>query len=61
VRRDGTGEKDPLITVASSGGAEMQEGIFSLMQMARVSAAIGRLREGACSLSQSSQTLRSAG
>jgi acetyl-CoA carboxylase carboxyl transferase subunit beta len=35
----------PLITVASSGGARMQEGIFSLMQMARVSAAIGRLRE----------------
>ena len=33
----------PLITVASSGGARMQEGMFSLMQMARVSAAIGRL------------------
>ncbi len=35
----------PLVTVASSGGARMQEGIFSLMQMARVSAAVGRLRE----------------
>ncbi len=35
----------PLITVASSGGARMQEGIFSLMQMARVSAAVGRLKE----------------
>ncbi|GAB4484560.1 MAG: acetyl-CoA carboxylase, carboxyltransferase subunit beta [Thermodesulfovibrionales bacterium] len=35
----------PLITVASSGGARMQEGIFSLMQMARSSAAIGRLKE----------------
>jgi len=35
----------PLIIVASSGGARMQEGIFSLMQMARVSAAIGRLKE----------------
>lgn len=35
----------PFITVASSGGARMQEGIFSLMQMARVSAAIGKLRE----------------
>ncbi len=38
--------KKPLITVASSGGARMQEGIFSLMQMARVSAAIARLRDG---------------
>ncbi|MHB8882778.1 MAG: acetyl-CoA carboxylase, carboxyltransferase subunit beta [Thermodesulfovibrionales bacterium] len=37
--------KRPLITFASSGGARMQEGIFSLMQMARVSAAIGRLKE----------------
>jgi len=39
-------QKKPLITVASSGGARMQEGIFSLMQMARVSAAIARLSEG---------------
>jgi len=37
--------KIPLITVASSGGARMQEGIFSLMQMARVSAAIAKLNE----------------
>lgn len=36
-------KKVPLITVASSGGARMQEGIFSLMQMARVSAAVARL------------------
>ncbi len=35
----------PLVTFASSGGARMQEGIFSLMQMARVSAAVGRLRD----------------
>lgn len=35
----------PLVTVASSGGARMQEGIFSLMQMARVAAAVGRLRD----------------
>jgi acetyl-CoA carboxylase carboxyl transferase subunit beta len=34
-----------LITVSSSGGARMQEGMFSLMQMAKVSAAIGKLRE----------------
>lgn len=37
--------KRPLIIVASSGGARMQEGIFSLMQMARVSAAIAKLKE----------------
>jgi acetyl-CoA carboxylase carboxyl transferase subunit beta len=37
--------KLPLVTVSSSGGARMQEGIFSLMQMARVSAAIARLNE----------------
>ncbi|MDA8169017.1 MAG: acetyl-CoA carboxylase, carboxyltransferase subunit beta [Nitrospiraceae bacterium] len=37
-------QKTPLITVSSSGGARMQEGIFSLMQMARASAAIGRLK-----------------
>jgi acetyl-CoA carboxylase carboxyl transferase subunit beta len=36
--------KRPLIIVSSSGGARMQEGIFSLMQMARVSAAIGKLK-----------------
>jgi len=35
----------PLITVASSGGARMQEGIFSLMQMAKTSAAIAKLKE----------------
>jgi acetyl-CoA carboxylase carboxyl transferase subunit beta len=38
-------KKIPLITVSSSGGARMQEGMFSLMQMAKVSASIGRLRE----------------
>jgi acetyl-CoA carboxylase carboxyl transferase subunit beta len=37
-------KKQPLVTVSSSGGARMQEGIFSLMQMAKVSASIGRLR-----------------
>lgn len=35
----------PLIIVSSSGGARMQEGIFSLMQMARTSAAIGKFQE----------------
>jgi len=38
-------KKQPFIAVASSGGARMQEGIFSLMQMAKVSAAIGRLKD----------------
>ena len=37
----------PLIIVSSSGGARMQEGIFSLMQMAKTSAMAARLsREG---------------
>lgn len=36
-------EKRPVIIVSASGGARMQEGIFSLMQMAKVSAALGRL------------------
>ncbi|MDI6757151.1 MAG: acetyl-CoA carboxylase, carboxyltransferase subunit beta [Endomicrobiia bacterium] len=35
----------PLIVVSSSGGARMQEGIISLMQMAKASAAIARLDE----------------
>ncbi|MDD4349326.1 MAG: acetyl-CoA carboxylase carboxyltransferase subunit beta, partial [Opitutales bacterium] len=35
----------PLIVVSSSGGARMHEGILSLMQMAKTSAAIGRLSD----------------
>jgi len=35
----------PLVLVSSSGGARMQEGILSLMQMAKTCAAVGRLRE----------------
>jgi acetyl-CoA carboxylase carboxyl transferase subunit beta len=34
----------PAIVFSSSGGARMQEGIFSLMQMAKTSAAIARFR-----------------
>ena len=37
--------KEPLITVAASGGARMQEGMLSLMQMARTTAAINELKE----------------
>ncbi|MBU1077362.1 MAG: acetyl-CoA carboxylase carboxyl transferase subunit beta, partial [Spirochaetes bacterium] len=36
-------EKTPVIIISSSGGARMQEGIFSLMQMAKTSAALGLL------------------
>jgi acetyl-CoA carboxylase carboxyl transferase subunit beta len=35
----------PLIIVACSGGARMQEGALSLMQMAKISAALARLGE----------------
>lgn len=35
----------PVIVFATSGGARMQEGIFSLMQMAKTSAAIAKLNE----------------
>lgn len=35
--------KTPFVSVASSGGARMQEGILSLMQMAKTSAAVARL------------------
>jgi len=37
--------KIPCIIVSTSGGARMQEGILSLMQMAKTSAALGRLAE----------------
>jgi acetyl-CoA carboxylase carboxyl transferase subunit beta len=40
-----TKEELPLISIASSGGARMQEGIISLMQMAKTSAAISRFRK----------------
>ncbi|MEE2775461.1 MAG: acetyl-CoA carboxylase, carboxyltransferase subunit beta [Acidobacteriota bacterium] len=35
----------PLVIVSASGGARMQEGALSLMQMAKVSAALSRLRD----------------
>ena len=35
----------PLIIISASGGARMQEGILSLMQMARTTAAVGQLKE----------------
>jgi acetyl-CoA carboxylase carboxyl transferase subunit beta len=38
-------KKTPAVIVSSSGGARMQESILSLMQMAKTSAALARLRD----------------
>ncbi|MBT4741143.1 MAG: acetyl-CoA carboxylase carboxyltransferase subunit beta [Rhodospirillaceae bacterium] len=38
-------QEAPLIVIPSSGGARMQEGILSLMQMARTTVAVDRVRE----------------
>ncbi|MCP0913298.1 MULTISPECIES: acetyl-CoA carboxylase, carboxyltransferase subunit beta [Legionella] len=40
-----TAEKRPYICFTASGGARMQEGLFSLMQMAKTSAALARYAE----------------
>ena len=40
-------ERRPFLIVSTSGGARMQEGILSLMQMAKISAALGRLSDAA--------------
>jgi acetyl-CoA carboxylase carboxyl transferase subunit beta len=37
-------ERAPLVCFAATGGARMQEGLFSLMQMAKTSAALARMR-----------------
>ncbi|MFO1516433.1 MAG: acetyl-CoA carboxylase, carboxyltransferase subunit beta [Lysobacterales bacterium] len=37
-------ERMPLVCFAATGGARMQEGLFSLMQMAKTSAVLARLR-----------------
>jgi acetyl-CoA carboxylase carboxyl transferase subunit beta len=39
------GARCPLIVISCSGGARMQEGALSLMQMAKISAALARLDE----------------
>lgn len=39
-----TAERIPIIIVCASGGARMHEGMFSLLQMAKTSAACGRLQ-----------------
>ena len=38
-------DKLPLVVFCASGGARMQEGLFSLMQMAKTSAAVAQLAE----------------
>ena len=38
-------ENKPCLVITSSGGARMQEGILSLMQMAKATAALARLRK----------------
>jgi acetyl-CoA carboxylase carboxyl transferase subunit beta len=38
-------ERIPMVCFSASGGARMQEALFSLMQMAKTSAALARLRE----------------
>ncbi len=45
VLERGLEKKIPVVVISSSGGARMQEGILSLMQMAKTSAAVKRLNE----------------
>src|SRR6266850_3227298 len=40
-----TDKRKPLVLVSASGGARMMEGVVSLMQMAKISAALARLDE----------------
>ncbi len=40
-----TEQKLPLLILSASGGARMQEGMFSLLQMARTAGAIGRFQK----------------
>jgi len=40
----GTAKRQPVILLSASGGARMQEGALSLMQMAKTVSALGRLR-----------------
>jgi acetyl-CoA carboxylase carboxyl transferase subunit beta len=42
---DALAKRIPCVIFSSSGGARMQEGIYSLMQMAKTSAALGRLAQ----------------
>jgi acetyl-CoA carboxylase carboxyl transferase subunit beta len=43
--RTALASRAPFVVVSASGGARMQEGIYSLMQMAKTSAALARLHD----------------
>jgi hypothetical protein len=43
--------REPLVIFTSSGGARMHEGMFSLLQMAKTSAALASLNDAAGSRS----------
>jgi len=45
IARRSADKRLPLVLVSTSGGARMQEGVLSLMQMAKTSAAIGQLKQ----------------
>ena len=47
LARRSADKKIPMILVCTSGGARMQEGVLSLMQMAKTSAAIAQMKAGA--------------
>jgi acetyl-CoA carboxylase carboxyl transferase subunit beta len=49
-------QRAPFLSITSSGGARMQEGLLSLMQMAKTTAALTRLRRNACPISRCSPT-----
>ena len=45
-------QKTPFVSFTATGGARMQEGLLSLMQMAKTNAALTRLAQGAAALHQ---------
>jgi acetyl-CoA carboxylase carboxyl transferase subunit beta len=45
IAREALERRQPLIIISASGGARMQEGIYSLMQLAKTSAALARIHE----------------
>jgi acetyl-CoA carboxylase carboxyl transferase subunit beta len=47
IARRSADKKIPLVLVCTSGGARMQEGVLSLMQMAKTSAAIAQVKREA--------------
>jgi acetyl-CoA carboxylase carboxyl transferase subunit beta len=41
-------QRQPLVCFSSSGGARMQEGLLSLLQMSKTSAALARMARRGC-------------